>query len=247
MQEAPQPVGMKAAPEGSGGDRCPFCLSREFKRSRLHLGDVFTLLRMRVPARCARCGQLQTIGFKTAKGALPPGSQNETAQALSSSGSHAIAAKKQGLEPQEDSRAAIPHGVLLDALDIRCQYCPGQTFRRSRLRARGLFLILRMRYSVRCLRCGQRQTVNFMVAATAVPSNVKQARSLRNAETWKEFTANSAPALAPMMELTKPLPAVVSQVYALKDAPFEEKPARVAAEEPGVKAKTETKSDQSIW
>lgn len=267
MQNAPQPVEMKetsqrSQSEGPAGDRCRFCLCREFKRSRLHTGDLFTLLRMRVPARCVRCGQLQTISFKTAKTAQPMGSQSETARALpptmTPAALHDSAMRRHGLEPQAETRDAIPQDVLQDAMDIRCQFCPGQMFRRSRLRAQDLLLIVRMQYSARCLRCGQRQTVNFMVAGSAVPSNVKQARSLRNTETWKDFTSNSAPEVAPVGKLA-PLSPVTAQVYTLKDvAPQAPLPA-VVTEEYGVResAPTPAKSaaaglkkpvdDQSIW
>jgi len=267
MQDLPQPVEMKdtskrSQPGRPGGDRCRFCLSREFKRSRLHTGDLFTLLRMRVPARCLRCGQLQTISWKAAKRALPTGSQSETARALTPAMTpaalHDAALRRQGMEPQAESRAAIPHAMLQDAMDIRCMYCPGQMFRRSRLRAKDVLLIARMRYSARCLRCGQRQTVNFMVAGSAVPSNVKQARSLRNTETWKEFTSNSAPEMAPVGKWT-PLQPVIAQTYTLKDvapeAPLvpivtevygvrESSPAPAKASAPAVKKPVD---DQSIW
>ncbi len=67
-------------------------------------------------------------------------------------------------------------------IEIQCQFCPGQAFRRSRLRigdVQGLFL---MRYPVRCLRCGQRQTVSFAIASVSVPSHIKQRRHRRSAE-----------------------------------------------------------------
>jgi hypothetical protein len=93
-------------------------------------------------------------------------------------------------------REAIPQDQLDDPLDIRCQFCPGQTFRRSRLRARDIFPILMMRYPARCIRCGQRQAVSFLVAGVAVPSNVKQARVQRNTATWKDWTGKDATPLA---------------------------------------------------
>ncbi len=80
-----------------------------------------------------------------------------------------------------------PHSSYDDALyaashvgsgvSIQCQYCPGQSFRRSRLRAQDLKHLFFMRYPVRCLRCGQRQTVSFTVAGISVPSHVKQRRA----------------------------------------------------------------------
>jgi len=56
---------------------------------------------------------------------------------------------------------------------IQCQFCSGRSFRRSRLRKSDLIQILRMRYPVRCLRCGERQMVNFMVAGLAISSKVE--------------------------------------------------------------------------
>ena len=65
---------------------------------------------------------------------------------------------------------------------IQCQFCPGQAFRRSRLRARDLQDLFVMRYPVRCLRCGQRQTVSFAIASVSVPSHIKQRRHRRSVE-----------------------------------------------------------------
>jgi hypothetical protein len=56
---------------------------------------------------------------------------------------------------------------------IRCQYCTGQSFRRSSLRSQDLTEILLMRYPVRCLRCSQRQLVSFTVAGLSVSSSIK--------------------------------------------------------------------------
>jgi DNA-directed RNA polymerase subunit RPC12/RpoP len=56
---------------------------------------------------------------------------------------------------------------------IRCQYCTGQSFRRSSLRSQDLTEILLMRYPVRCLRCSQRQLVSFTVAALSISSSIK--------------------------------------------------------------------------
>jgi hypothetical protein len=67
-------------------------------------------------------------------------------------------------------------------MEIQCQYCPGQAFRRSRLRIKDIQDLLLMRYPVRCLRCGQRQVVSFAVASVSVPSHIKQRRHRRSAE-----------------------------------------------------------------
>lgn len=72
---------------------------------------------------------------------------------------------------------------------IQCQFCPGQSFRRSRLRADDIQHLLKMRYPVRCLRCGQRQMVSFTVAGISVPSHVKQRRAkhtLAQTKHWSE-------------------------------------------------------------
>jgi hypothetical protein len=74
---------------------------------------------------------------------------------------------------------------------IQCQYCPAQSFRRSRVRARDLQDLFFMRYPVRCLRCGQRQLVSFTVASVSVPSHIKQRRHRRSAEK----SANLPPAV----------------------------------------------------
>jgi len=95
-------------------------------------------------------------------------------------------------QPQILKRDAIPQEQLDDPLDIRCQYCPGQIFRRSRVRARDILPILLMRYPARCVRCGQRQSVSFMVACVAISSKVKQARAQRNTATWKDWTDKNA-------------------------------------------------------
>lgn len=62
-------------------------------------------------------------------------------------------------------------------IPIQCQFCPCQRFRRSRLRSKDLRELFLMRYPVRCLRCGQRQTVSYTVAAVSVPSHVRHRRA----------------------------------------------------------------------
>jgi hypothetical protein len=62
-------------------------------------------------------------------------------------------------------------------VSIQCQFCPGQGFRRSTLRAEDLKDIFLMRYPVRCLRCSQRQLVSFTVAGVSIPAHVKQRRA----------------------------------------------------------------------
>ena len=77
-------------------------------------------------------------------------------------------------------------------IPIQCQFCPGQAFRRSRLRSKDIQHILMMRYPVRCLRCSQRQLVSFTVAGISVPSHVKQRRArLEYSGPWMEPVKNS--------------------------------------------------------
>jgi hypothetical protein len=78
------------------------------------------------------------------------------------------------------------HGVA-----IQCQFCSGQDFRRSTLRAEDFGEILFMRYPVRCLRCGQRQMVSYTVASLAISSSVKPRRRHRPVDPskrWIDFT-----------------------------------------------------------
>lgn len=70
---------------------------------------------------------------------------------------------------------------------IYCQFCPGQDFRRSRLRSGDLRHLLLMRYPVRCLRCGQRQVVSFTVAGLSLSSSTRQPRPQRR-EREKNWT-----------------------------------------------------------
>ncbi len=59
---------------------------------------------------------------------------------------------------------------------IRCQYCIGQSFRRSRLRSNDFRSLILMRYPVRCLRCSQRQLVSFTIAGISLASHVRPQR-----------------------------------------------------------------------
>ncbi|WP_158944527.1 hypothetical protein [Granulicella sp. S190] len=60
-----------------------------------------------------------------------------------------------------------------NGVPIRCQYCSGQSFRRSSVRSEDLTEILLMRYPVRCLRCSQRQMVSFTIASLSLSSSIK--------------------------------------------------------------------------
>lgn len=87
---------------------------------------------------------------------------------------------------------------------IQCQFCSGQNFRRSRLQSQDLLELFQFRYPVRCLRCSQRQSVSFSIAAISVPSHVKQRRARRELamhKHWSEPVKNT-----PQPE-SQPLPA----------------------------------------
>jgi hypothetical protein len=78
-----------------------------------------------------------------------------------------------------------------NGVPIQCQYCSGQTFRRSTLRGDDFTDILLMRYPVRCLRCSQRQLVSFTVASLSLSSSVKPRRRhspVDPAARWIDFT-----------------------------------------------------------
>ncbi len=80
---------------------------------------------------------------------------------------------------------------------IQCQYCPAQAFRRSRLRMPDLKHLFFMRYPVRCLRCGQRQTVSFTVAGISVPSHVKQRKARSDMQREKYWAGPMKASLLP--------------------------------------------------
>jgi hypothetical protein len=114
--------------------------------------------------------------------------------------SETIQTKNQSLERSKatSEEEALRVGELAArGMPFQCQFCPGQAFRRSRLRSSDLRDILMMRYPVRCLRCSQRQMVSFTIAGISVPSHVKQRRARHDfGEAWKE----------PVKESLKPKP-----------------------------------------
>jgi hypothetical protein len=93
-----------------------------------------------------------------------------------------------------DDPELYEHALISGGVQIQCQFCPGQRFRRSKVRMADLTQILLMRYPVRCLRCSQRQWVSFTVAGISVPSHVRQ-RHARNRmsdnKPWVEPTKKS--------------------------------------------------------
>ncbi len=79
-----------------------------------------------------------------------------------------------GADEEED------YGEERGGVPIRCQFCIGQTFRRSRLRSDDFRSLLLMRYPVRCLRCSQRQLVSFTIAGISLASHVRPQRKRRS-------------------------------------------------------------------
>jgi hypothetical protein len=75
-----------------------------------------------------------------------------------------------------------------DGVAIQCQFCIGQSFRRSSLRLEDLTQLFLMRYPVRCLRCNRRQLVSFAVAGISLSSKTKPRRRKRNADAATNWT-----------------------------------------------------------
>ena len=78
-------------------------------------------------------------------------------------------------EDEEEDFAEDRGGV-----PVRCQFCIGQSFRRSRLRSDDIKSLFLMRYPVRCLRCSQRQLVSFTLAGISLASNSRPQRKRRS-------------------------------------------------------------------
>lgn len=112
----------------------------------------------------------------------------DSPEAAASAASEPVSVPESGSVPdrQPDPRPtpAQPHPVLSPnpslGVPIRCQFCVGQRFRRSRLRAADLKHLLLMRYPVRCLFCSQRQMVSFTVAGVSLPSHVSQPKKRKS-------------------------------------------------------------------
>lgn len=87
-----------------------------------------------------------------------------SSHAVNDSGEIPVLAPDPSLNPHHSS-SGVP---------IRCQFCAGQRFRRSRLRFADIKQLLLLTYPVRCLFCSQRQMVSFTVAGVSLPSHVRQ-------------------------------------------------------------------------
>jgi hypothetical protein len=93
----------------------------------------------------------------------------------------------------ETLAASVP---AASGIPLNCVFCPGQSFRRSRLRSKDLKFLLLMRYPVRCLRCSQRQLVSFTLAAISVPSHIKQRKARKDSQP-KQWTGAVSASLRP--------------------------------------------------
>jgi len=82
--------------------------------------------------------------------------------------------------------------VREDEHGVRCLFCPGTSFRRSKLRTSDLLHVLFLRYPVRCLTCSQRQFASIPIAGLSVPASVRHSRAPGPKETWKSWTNGSA-------------------------------------------------------
>ncbi len=82
---------------------------------------------------------------------------------------------------------------IANGVPLRCQFCSGQTFRRSSLRLSDFTQIFLMRYPVRCVRCSQRQMVSYTVAGISIPSSVKPQRPTSTPKHWAEPTNSNTP------------------------------------------------------
>jgi hypothetical protein len=153
-----------------------------------------------------------------------------------------------------EDRAARRRAELKDPLEIRCQFCSGQSFRRSRLRGVHLIELLRMRYPVRCLRCNQRQMVSFPVAGLSLASTSRHGRpSEKPQASWAEWTEGSAPA-QPDVAKGEPLPFFVENTSKRHDdsTGAATRPATEGSA-PGVERRKDSgtrsrrRDDQSVW
>jgi hypothetical protein len=98
-----------------------------------------------------------------------------------------------------------------DGTGLRCRFCPGQEFRRSRFRASDLWGLLALRYPVRCLRCRQRQKMSVFAASKAESSKARAHQAPEPAETWRNWTVDSKPAVVQKPEAPVPVPQLGGQ------------------------------------
>jgi len=99
--------------------------------------------------------------------------------------------RKRTEHPHSQSRTPYLGVDPYHGIPIQCQFCSGQSFRRSSLRGDDFTQIMLMRYPVRCLRCGQRQLVSYIVASLAFSSSFKPRRRHRPVDPsrrWIDFT-----------------------------------------------------------
>lgn len=109
--------------------------------------------------------------------------------------------------PRSSYNQAVAGSMISGAgIAIQCQFCPGNTFRRSHLRSTDFWDLVLMRYPVRCLRCSQRQAVSYTIAGLSLPSHASHGKHSvkRNDATWKNFT--EAPSGIARVITIKPTP-----------------------------------------
>jgi len=74
------------------------------------------------------------------------------------------------------------------APSLRCRFCPGREFRRSRLRLKDILTLLLFRYPVRCIRCRRRQKIGLSVAMRLESSKARISPTPPPPETWRTWT-----------------------------------------------------------
>ena len=87
-------------------------------------------------------------------------------------------------------------------MGAQCGFCPGRSFRRSRLQVKDLGALLMLHYPVRCLQCSPRQPVPVQVARRAVSSSVRQVKNReRNGSSWNGWNAEDQAKTLPRQQI----------------------------------------------
>jgi hypothetical protein len=73
-----------------------------------------------------------------------------------------------------------------------CQFCKSRRFLRSGLRSTDIVSLFLLRYPVRCLRCRQRQSTDFITASLSLAAGSQVYGSAsRKPEDWRKWTTGS--------------------------------------------------------
>ena len=72
-----------------------------------------------------------------------------------------------------------------------CRNCGGRRFHRSTLRSFDFIQLLGLRYPVRCVRCSQRQYVDFLTASLVYPTKGQAQSRRRPRQNWRQWTSGS--------------------------------------------------------